>query len=79
MAADKTQYFMRNAEFKPVQVGYKETVKIPMENVYKQIGLNEDYYWHNNLTVYLNARIGIRVDNVLTHLYDTYDGSPRAG
>ncbi len=79
MTTDKTQYFMKNAEFKPIQAGSKETVKIPMENVYKQIGLNEEYYWHNNLTVYLNARIGIRVNKLLTHLYDTYDGNPSAG
>ncbi len=74
-----TQYFMTNNDFKPIVSGSKEKVKIYIETVYDILGIDEEYYWHNKLQVYLNARMGIRVNDTLTRLYDTFDGEARSG
>ncbi len=68
------QVFMPNNMFDSTFVGNTEKVKIYIYDLLKITNVKEEYFWSNNLTVYLNARIGIKVDGKLMRLYDSLEG-----
>lgn len=68
------QVFMPNNKFKSTFVGNTERVKIYIREILKITGVKEEYFWSNDLTIYLNGRLGIKVDNKLVHLYDSLEG-----
>lgn len=71
--------FMENSEFEPYMEGGKEKVNIKVETLMDKIGLATEYFSMNDLIIYLNGRIGIKKDGVVTHAYDSYDGSSAPG
>lgn len=71
--------YLHNAQFKPYMDGSTEKVWIPMEEIYGMVKLDDEFYSVRNMKVYLNGRLGIKVNGTLTHLYDSYDGEPENG
>ena len=71
--------FITNAEFQPIQNGSTETVKIAIETIYDIMGVPNKYYYRDNCKIWLNGRLGIKVNGSLTFLYDSLDGSPETG
>ncbi len=69
------QVFMPNSMFKSTIVGNIERVKIYIKEILEITGVKEEYFWSNDLTIYLNGRLGIKVDNKLVHLYDSLEGN----
>lgn len=69
------QVFMPNNSFKPQMVGSKEYVQIYIEDLLKATGVKEEYFYSESLTIYLNGRLGIKVDGKLVHLYDSLEGN----
>jgi len=71
--------YIQNAQFKPYMDGSTEKVWIPMHEIYGMVNLDDEFYSVRNMKVYLNGRLGIKVNGTLTHLYDSYDGVPENG
>lgn len=71
--------YLPNKEFLPTMVGNKEIVKIPIETIFNKLGVDQKFYYRNGCQIYLNGRLGIKVNGVLTHLYDSYEGVPAKG
>lgn len=68
------QVFMPNSMFSSTMEGSIEKVKVYTKDLYDMISVEDEYYYSDTITVHLNARMGIRVDGVLTHLYDSLEG-----
>ena len=72
--------YLENSEFSPFMDGNVEKVEISSRTLLEEkINIPEDYLSMRDLTIYLNARMGIKKDNVLTYAYDSYDGSSAPG
>ena len=71
--------FLQNSEFNPFMDGSTEKVEIKMRTLMEKIGLATEYFSMSDLTVYLNARMGLKENNVLKFAYDSYDGSKEDG
>ena len=71
--------YIQNAQFRPYMDGSTEKVWIPMHEIYGMVNLDDEFYSVRNLKVYLNGRLGIKVNGTLTHLYDSYEGAPENG
>ena len=71
--------YLPNAQFMPFMDGSKEKVNIPMERIYDLVDVDDEYYSVRNMKVYLNGRLGIKVNGNLTHLYDSWEGTPAKG
>lgn len=71
--------YLPNADFIPTMNGSKEIVKISIEKIFDKLSLDKKYYYRNGCYIYLNGRLGIRVNEKLTRLYDSYNGVPAKG
>lgn len=71
--------FLINAEFEPKMIGGVETVKIPIESLYNKTDVEGEYYYRKDCTIWLNGRLGTKVNGILTHLYDSLEGIPERG
>ena len=72
--------YLENNEFNPVMDGSVEKVEISSRVLLdEKLGVPEDYLSMKDITLFLNARIGIKKDGVVTHVYDSYDGSSAPG
>lgn len=79
---NKTSYFLSNEEAGiPEEFsGSTENVSIPMDKIFEILNIKDrELYYHNNLQIRLNARIGIRIKDVLKYAYDTLEGNPASG
>lgn len=72
--------YLENSQFNPVMDGNKEKVKIATSVLQQdKLQVPEDYLSRSDLKMYLNARMGIKVNGAVTHAYDSYDGKPELG
>lgn len=72
--------YLENSQFNPVMDGNKEKVEMPMLILMQdKLQVPEDYLSRSDLKMYLNARMGIRKDGIVTHAYDSYEGKPELG
>lgn len=77
----RKQVFISNKDFGSSFDGNIEKVKIYIDKLFEKTGVEAEYFFSNSLTVYLNGRIGIKVDEKgdaknwrLVHLYDSLEG-----
>nr|WP_312579569.1 hypothetical protein [Sedimentibacter sp.] len=71
--------YLHNAQFSPYMDGSTEKVWIPMQEIYDMVNLDDEFYSVRNMKVYLNGRLGIKVNGTLTYLYDSHEGNPENG
>ncbi len=71
--------YLANSEFNPTMQGDKEIVRISLKTIFNKMGLDEKFYYRDGCHIYLNGRLGIKVNGTLTRLYDSYEGVPAKG
>jgi len=71
--------FLTNADFTPDMIGGKEVVKITTQRIYDIMGVPDKYYYRDNCKIWLNGRLGIKVNGTLKFLYDSLEGIPETG
>jgi len=71
--------YLPNSEFSPYMDGSTEKVLILMEKIFDKVDVDDEFYSVKDMRVYLSGRLGIKVNNTLTHLYDSYEGYPATG